>query len=110
MFILDCGGRFALEQRGPAGLLAGLWQFPNVPGKLEVQEALDQAAQWGIGPTDFQRSADRNHIFTHIQWNLRCCRIACQRPVPAFQWMTAEEIREQVPLPTAFRQFMDFLL
>ena len=108
VFILDCGGRFALEQRGPAGLLAGLWQFPNVPGKLEVQEALDQAAQWGTGPTDFQRSADRNHIFTHIQWNLRCCRIACQRPVPAFQWMTAEEIREQVPLPTAFRQFMDF--
>ena len=110
VFILDCGGRFALEQRGPAGLLAGLWQFPNVPGKLEVQEALDQAAQWGTGPTDFQGSADRNHIFTHIQWNLRCCRIACQRPVPAFQWMTAEEIREQVPLPTAFRQFMDFLL
>ena len=37
VFILDWDGRFALEQRGPAGLLAGLWQFPNVPGKLEAQ-------------------------------------------------------------------------
>ena len=109
VFILDCGGRFALEQRGPSGLLAGLWQFPNVPGTLESQAALDQAARWGTEPTDFQRSADRTHIFTHIQWNLRCCRIVCRQAIPAFRWMTAEEIRAQVPLPTAFRQFLDFL-
>ena len=109
VFILDCGGRFALEQRGPSGLLAGLWQFPNVPGTLGSQAALDQAARWGTEPTDFQRSADRTHIFTHIQWNLRCCRIVCRQAIPAFRWMTAEEIRAQVPLPTAFRQFLDFL-
>ena len=109
VFILDCGGRFALEQRGPSGLLAGLWQFPNVPGTLGSQAALDQAARWGTEPTDFQRSADRTHIFTHIQWNLRCCRIVCRQAIPAFRWMTAEEIRAQVPLPTAFRQFLDFI-
>ena len=100
VFILDCGGRFALEQRGPSGLLAGLWQFPNVPGTLGSQAALDQAARWGTEPTDFQRSADRTHIFTHIQWNLRCCRIVCRQAIPAFRWMTAEEIRAQVPLPS----------
>lgn len=109
VFILDWDGRFALEQRGPAGLLAGLWQFPNVPGKLEAQEALDQAARWGAAPVDLQRSADRTHIFTHIRWNLRCCRIGCRAPAPGFQWMTAREIREQIPLPSAFRQFWDFL-
>ncbi len=27
----------------------GLWQFPNVPGTLESQAALDQAARWGNG-------------------------------------------------------------
>ena len=79
------------------------------PGTLESQAALDQAARWGTEPTDFQRSADRTHIFTHIQWNLRCCRIVCRQAIPAFRWMTAEEIRAQVPLPTAFRQFLDFL-
>ena len=49
VFILDCGGRFALEQRGPSGLLAGLWQFPNVPGTLGSQAALESGSPMGNG-------------------------------------------------------------
>lgn len=109
VFILDCGGKFALERREETGLLAGLWQFPNVPGKLEPQAALEQAERWGLQPIDFQRNVERTHIFTHVQWNLRCCRVTCRNPAGPFQWMTAAEIQETAALPTAFRQFWDVL-
>ena len=42
VFILSCDGRYALRKRPDPGLLAGLWEFPNVPGKLETKKALDQ--------------------------------------------------------------------
>ena len=37
-------GKAALRRRPDTGLLAGLWEFPNVPGKLEPGQALETAA------------------------------------------------------------------
>lgn len=107
VFLLDCQGRYALERRAEAGLLAGLWQLPNVPGTLSEQAALEQAQNWGVSPADLCRRADRNHIFTHIHWDMHCYRITCRKMPEAFTWLTLEEIRQQAALPTAFRQFLD---
>ena len=43
VFIFRCDGRYALEKRPETGLLAGLWQFPNVSKKLTTEEALQEA-------------------------------------------------------------------
>lgn len=107
VFLLECNGRFALERRENRGLLAGLWQFPNVLGQLEEQAALEQAVSWGAAPVELLRRADRSHIFTHIRWNMRCYRISCRSAAPAFTWLTLPEIRRDAALPTAFRQFLD---
>jgi hypothetical protein len=40
VFVLNCAGFLALRKRPATGLLAGLWEFPNVPGYLEAQEDL----------------------------------------------------------------------
>ena len=44
VFILQCDEKYALEKRPGKGLLAGLWQFPNVTGHLDTAQAL--AARW----------------------------------------------------------------
>jgi len=109
VFLLSCEGRFALERREDKGLLAGLWQFPNVPGALEEEAALAQAAAWGLAPRELLRRAERCHIFTHIRWNMRCYRMECGTPSPAFTWLTPEAIQKEAALPTAFRQFWDMI-
>ena len=48
VFILSCDGEYALQKRPGKGLLAGLWQFPNVPGKLNVEQALCAVEEMGI--------------------------------------------------------------
>ena len=55
VFILSCDGRFALEKRPDKGLLAGLWQFPNVAGKLDTQDALDTVCAMGLHPRELLR-------------------------------------------------------
>ncbi len=105
VFILSCNGKFALEKRQEGGLLGGLWQFPNVPGKLPTGEALEAVEQMGLTPRQITKEIFRKHIFTHIQWNMKGIYLEVSESAGTFQWLTAEQIDKETALPTAFRQF-----
>ena len=107
VFILSCDGRFALEKRQDKGLLAGLWQFPNVPGTLDVPQALEALEKMGITPREVYRQLDRKHIFTHIRWEMRGLFLEVAEPAGEFVWLTGKQIEEEAALPTAFRQFWE---
>jgi A/G-specific adenine glycosylase len=109
VFVVDCGGEYAVEKRPKAGLLAGLWQFPNVPGHLTAQEALDQAAQWGLVPVGDLRSVTRKHIFTHVEWHMVCYYLHSATSPGPFVWADAAQFSHEVALPTAFRMFWEEL-
>lgn len=91
----------------PTALLAGLWQLPDVPGKLETAEALRQAEQWGVHPTGILKTAERTHIFTHVQWDLRGVWLTCAAEAPQFTWADENALQHEIGLPTAYRQFLD---
>ena len=107
VFILRCGDCFALEKRPVTGLLAGLWQFPNIPGKLDAPTALGWAAEQELKPTDIRRITEKKHIFTHIQWNMTGIYLEVSEKPEHFRWFTEEEIEKNAALPTAFRQFWE---
>ncbi|HIT34464.1 MAG TPA: A/G-specific adenine glycosylase [Candidatus Faecousia intestinigallinarum] len=106
VFVFCAHGRYALNRRPDKGLLAGLWEFPNCDGFLEPEQALAWAAE-KLHPRDIRRQMERKHIFTHIQWDMRCYYIDVSEPGGAFSWFTAEQIDHQAALPTAFRQFWE---
>lgn len=107
VLILSCSGRYALEKRPGNGLLAGLWQFPNVPGHLTTAQALEQAEAWGLHPRDIRREVFRKHIFTHIVWDMKGIYLETDQPAGSFTWLTESEINTLAALPTAFRQFWE---
>ncbi|MBQ8834522.1 MAG: A/G-specific adenine glycosylase [Oscillospiraceae bacterium] len=107
VFVLSCDGYFALEKRPNKGLLAGLWQFPNVTGKLGTAESLEALSQMGLTPKEIYKEIQRKHIFTHIQWNMTGIYLEVTDRAGNFQWFTADEINTQAALPTAFRQFWE---
>lgn len=106
VLILLRDNKIALCKRPKKGLLAGLWQLPDVRGKLETQEALDLAESWGLRPTELLQMQEKNHIFTHITWNLRGYYLRCAGE-GSFQWFDRSELNEHIGLPTAYRQFLD---
>ena len=107
VFILSCDGRYALRKRPGTGLLAGLWEFPNVPDKLETEKALAQAESFGLRPREVYRQVERKHIFTHIRWEMRGVYLEVAELGGEFAWLTAQEIEKEAALPTAFRQFWE---
>ena len=107
VFALRCGGALAVEQRPAKGLLAELWQLPNVPGHLDVQAALTQAEAWGAKPRGPERVLTRTHLFTHVEWRMRCYYLDCAAQPERFIWADEAALAQQIALPTAFRMFLD---
>ena len=107
VFILRWEDKYALTKRPHKGLLADLWQFPDVPGLLSAAEAIDKMEQIGIKIRDITRQVERNHIFTHIEWVMRGVYAEVSEPVSDYTWLTLEEITREAALPTAYKQFMN---
>ena len=109
VLLLECNGRFAVEKRSKTGLLAGLWQFPNVPQKLDAQIAVQTAQSFHTDPKELMLETHKTHIFTHIRWEMTGYVIRCNAMSEAFTWASLAEIEHDFALPTAFRQFSDEL-
>ena len=107
VLILSCDGKYALEKRPEKGLLSGLWQFPNIPGKQDLPDVLHTLEKLGLRPREILRQVERRHIFTHIQWEMRGFYAEVWESGGDYAWMTADQIRQDAALPTAFRLFWD---
>ena len=107
VFLLRCGDCTAVQKRGVTGLLAGLWEFPNVPGHLSPEEAIAQAEAWGAHPRELESSMRRTHVFTHVEWEMECYCLRCGEMPPEFIWADDSALRGEIALPTAFRMFRD---
>ncbi len=108
VFLLECGGKFALAKRGEKGLLSGLWQLPNTDMVFQdADAALLYMQEAGAEPQRLVRTMERVHVFTHIQWNMQCYHILCRSESAAYTWASLAEIRGKYALPTAFRMFFD---
>ena len=105
VFLLRCGGRWAVRKRPAGGLLAGLWEFPNTEGSLSAEEALEAVDALDISPEWIEACGSAKHIFTHVEWHMTGYLIDCREESPLFLWKTPEEIARDCSLPTAFRYF-----
>lgn len=107
VFILSCNGEYAVEKRAAEGLLASLWQFPNVPGTLSVEAALAVLESKGLRPREILRVIQRSHVFTHVTWQMQGVYIEVAEKAGSCLWRNAQQIDASVALPTAFRQFWE---
>ena len=114
---LQYGDRFAIRKRKKTGLLASLWEFPNVdvsmthqsdPDKA-AQQALTLAADFGAAPTDLLLQSSYTHIFSHVEWHMTGYLILCRRTPDDFLWVTREQLETDYALPSAFRPFWELM-
>ncbi len=105
VFVLHREDKLAVCKRPEKGLLAGLWQLPDVAGELSDREALQQAEAWNLRPTGIEKLVRREHIFTHVKWELTGCYLTCAGAGDFF-WVTEEQLEKEIGLPTAYRQFL----
>ncbi|MBR5152393.1 MAG: A/G-specific adenine glycosylase [Clostridia bacterium] len=105
VFLLYDGDKIALQKRAEDGLLAGMWEYPNLDLHLSQQESIQALADMGIVVTDLEPWGKAEHIFTHIEWKMQVYRGVCQSSGEnKFVWVTEKQMEEEFALPTAFRK------
>ena len=109
VFIFQDGEHIAIQKRPGKGLLAGLYEFPNVAGHLSEDDAVAYSKQIGLAPLRIQRLEDGKHIFSHVEWHMIGYRIrvdelerACMKEMI---FIHPEEIQEAYPIPAAFETY-----
>ena len=105
VFLLLREGRVALRKRPDSGLLAGLWEFPNVEGALDEAAAAGTVRSWGLEPKAWKSRLTAKHIFTHVEWRMTgyTLEVAGAGP-PGLTW--ADSL-EPYAVPSAFARFRE---
>ena len=123
VLVITDGERVLLHRRPEKGLLAGMWEFPGVPGALSPAAAKKAAA--GILRRESEekglhakRLPDSRHIFSHVEWEMRGYRIDVPKETAAetaaaqpaeYLWANPREIREEYGVASAFRAYREHL-
>lgn len=98
-------GRTALRRRPEKGLLAGLWEFPHVPGELTESLVAQQLADWGLRVVDWRRTVSATHLFTHRRWEMTGWLLTAEGDGCA-DWLWADgQTMEGKAIPSAFKAF-----
>jgi len=105
-FVLQSDDRIAVRKRPPKGLLADLWELPNVESALLPENAVAWLEACGCEVKEIIGTKCGKHIFTHIRWDIQCYYVTCSQTCDAWRWVSVEELESDVALPTAFRQFL----
>ncbi len=71
VFALYSNGAPLLKKRPDKGLLAGLYELPNVPGTLSTGQAAEWMTAHGLHPVGDLSVYSAKHVFTHIEWHMR---------------------------------------
>ncbi len=113
VFIFKDGENVAIRKRPAKGLLAGLYEFPNVNGHLTQEEAVAYSKEIGLAPIYIQPLEVGKHIFSHVEWHMIGYSVrvdelehACKEEM---LFVHPEEVQREYPIPAAFETYTDAL-
>lgn len=109
VFVLQCGEFIAIHKRESKGVLAGMWELPNVDEKLTRTKAKEYLQERGIKVTKLEPLTAVKHIFSHIEWHMKVYLVQCESMDEQMenQWVGKETLEQEIALPTAFKNIYD---
>lgn len=110
IFLYIYGDKIAIRKRDDTGLLASLYEFPNIKEVLSEIDIRNQLIEKKISYLSVQEIGEAKHIFSHIIWYMRGYVIELKEPIEGYLWVTKDELRNNYSIPSAFSKFYDFYM
>lgn len=117
VLIIQDANKTALHKRPSKGLLAGMYEFPNMEGHQTSKRVLAYLKEMGLEVLRIQKMESSKHIFSHKEWHMKAFQIRVdeladkeEKPEKE-QWIFVEtkEAEEKYPLPSAFAAYTKYL-
>lgn len=75
VFLVQEDDLIAIRKRPDTGLLAGLYELPNIEGYCSEEEVTKMWQENLDCPVTVEKLKDGKHIFSHIEWHMQAYRI-----------------------------------
>lgn len=105
VFLLEYEGKIAIRKRKEKGLLANMYEFPNINRKLSKKEIQKVLLDWKLESKQIEKIGTHHHVFSHMEWDMIGYKIQLSGTNKEFEWIEKEEILEKYPIPGAFIPF-----
>lgn len=107
VLVIVLGNKVLIHKRENKGLLAGLWEFPNIKGFFSQEEIQDYLSNFHIKPTSISEIGNAKHVFTHKEWHMSGFLIKTdENSMPeGTVWANSHELQTIYTLPSAFKTF-----
>lgn len=111
VFIIEYQDKVAIRRRPPKGLLASLYELPNVEGRPEedgIAKALGLREEL---VKSLEPLPGAKHVFSHVEWHMTGYRVVLkdkEEPRSCF-FVTREELERTYALPNAFNAYTKFI-
>ncbi len=118
VFLVEYEDKIAIHKRPAKGLLAGLWEFPNIEGNITIERANEEIKSWKISDYEIEYVDGGKHVFSHVEWHMSGYRIRLKDSVqtgsPFFKekgWIFVEksELTNSYAVPSAFECFKKYV-
>lgn len=117
VLVIKDDNRIAIRKRPDKGLLAGMYELPQLSGFLTSEEIIQILSEAGLHVIRIQPLEDAKHIFTHKEWHMKGYLVRVDELEPPFptgegkDWLYADirEIKEKYPIPAAFTAYSKYV-
>lgn len=109
VFFVVHNNEVALRKREGKGLLAGLWELPNLEGHYREEELSKILKDLGFSLKYLEKMGNAKHIFTHIEWQMEGFFVECSHVESdcAFQFVSVKMLKEELSVPSAFKFYFN---
>lgn len=113
VLVIQDGERTAIQKRPSRGLLAGLYELPNIKGCLTQEEALEKVKDMDLEPLFIRELEPAKHIFSHIEWRMTgyLIRVSSLEPITNKKLIFADKKQSemQYAIPSAFGAYVKYM-
>lgn len=111
--VLVSDNQAALRKRPAKGLLAGLYELPNLEGHLKADQVLDYVKEAGLSPIRIQELPAAKHIFSHIEWHMEGYVVKVEEPEQQGNpeklfFVEKQQMEEKYSIPAAFAAYTEY--
>lgn len=115
VLVIRDGEKVAIRKRPKKGLLAGLYELPNVEGYYSQDEVLKLVKNMNLLPLRIQKLDEAKHIFSHVEWRMQGYAILVEEQEnleknnDAFLFVETETSEEKYAIPAAFSAYAKYM-
>lgn len=104
--LIEYEGQVALNRRGDTGLLAALYELPNVEGILDAGQLGGAFGLEDSAIASVEELPKAKHIFSHVEWHMIGYRVRLNQAIPpVYIHVQKEELKSGYALPNAFGRY-----